>query len=72
MEDKILSILKNVLELESVPEEVSQQSCEKWDSLRHLNLIVELESEFKVEFEPEDIAEMKSFKDIERILKQKM
>ena len=37
----------------------------KWDSLNHLNLIVELEDEFNVSFEPEDIAEMKSLDIIE-------
>jgi acyl carrier protein len=32
-------------------------------------LIIELESEFDVSFEPEDIAEMKSLDDIEKKLK---
>ena len=51
---------------------VSQQNCDKWDSLRHLNLIVELESEFGVEFDPEEISGMKCFEDIERVLTQKL
>ena len=41
-------------------------------SLRHLNLIVELESEFGVEFDPEEISGMKCFEDIERVLTQKL
>lgn len=57
------------------PNEVSvntnQTNCEKWDSLNHLNLIVELEDEFETEFEPEEIAEMKSFDDVKRILSSK-
>lgn len=72
MEEKILCVLKNVLGLASATTALSQQNCDKWDSLRHLNLIVELESEFGVEFDPEEIAEMKSLEDIERILKQKL
>lgn len=72
MEEKILCVLKNVLGLESATTALSQQDCDKWDSLRHLNLIVELESEFGVEFDPEEIAEMKSIEDIERLLKQKL
>ena len=67
MEEKILFVLKNVLGLE-----LSQQNCDKWDSLRHLNLIVELESEFGVEFDPEEISGMKCFEDIERVLTQKL
>ena len=41
MEEKILCVLKNVLGLESATKALSQQNCDKWDSLRHLNLIVE-------------------------------
>ena len=48
------------------------RNCDKWDSLRHLNLIVELESEFGVEFDPEEISGMKCFEDIERVLTQKL
>ena len=47
-------------------------SHRSWDSLRHLNLIVELESEFGVEFDPEEISGMKCFEDIERVLTQKL
>ena len=36
-----------------------------------LNLVVELETEFDVSLEPEEIGEMKSFNDIIRILKSK-
>jgi acyl carrier protein len=32
----------------------------EWDSLGHLNLIVALEEEFDIAFEPEDIAKMTS------------
>lgn len=72
MEEKILFVLKNVLGLESATKALSQQNCDKWDSLRHLNLIVELESEFGVEFDPEEISWMKCFEDIERVLTQKL
>ncbi len=68
MEEKVLEILKNVLELDSVDGTCSQETCEKWDSMAQLNIIVELESEFGVSFEPEQISEMKSVKDILDIL----
>ena len=71
MEEKVLEILKNLFELDSVDETCSQENCEKWDSMGQLNLVVELETEFDVTLEPEDIGEMKSFKDIIRILKTK-
>lgn len=68
MEEKIVSILKQVLGVENIDETCSQKNCENWDSLRHLNLVVELESEFDVEFEPEEIAQMKSVEEIKKIL----
>ena len=72
MEEKVLEILKNLFELETVDETCSQETCEKWDSLGQLNLVVELESEFDLSLEPEEIGEMKSFDDIIRILKIKL
>jgi acyl carrier protein len=72
MEEKVLEILKNVFELETVDTTCSQSTCEKWDSMGQLNLVVELESEFDISLEPEEIGEMKSFEDIIRILKNKV
>ena len=66
-----MEILKNVFELESVDKTCSQATCEKWDSMGQLNLVVELESEFDISLEPEEIGEMKSFEDIIRILNSK-
>ena len=72
MEEKVLEILKNLFELDTVDETCSQENCEKWDSMAVLNLVVELESEFDVSIEPEEIGEMKSYTDIVRILKEKV
>lgn len=72
MEDKIIDILKNVLETENVNSESDQDNTENWDSLHQLNLVVELEDAFDVSLEPEDIAEMKSVKAIERIINSKL
>lgn len=71
MEKKVLEILKNLFELDTVDETCSQKTCEKWDSMGVLNLVVELESEFDISLEPEEIGEMKSYSDIVRILKTK-
>lgn len=69
MEEKILEIMYSVFAPCNVTVETSQKTCEKWDSLNHLNLIVELEDAFDMEFDPEEIAEMKSFKAvIEKII----
>lgn len=71
MEEKVLEILKNVFELDTVDETCSQSTCEKWDSLGQLNLVVELQAEFGVSLEPEEIGKMQSYKDVIEILKEK-
>lgn len=72
MEEKVLEILKKLFELETIDETCSQTTYEKWDSMAQLNLVVELESEFDITLEPEEIGEMTSFDDIVRILNRKI
>ena len=72
MKEKVFEILKNLFELDTVDETCSQTNCAKWDSMGQLNLVVELESEFNVTLEPEEIGEMKSFNDIIKILQKKL
>ena len=72
MKDKIIKIMKDVLETEDISLNTSQDNCENWNSLRHLNLVSELEDEFDVEFEPEEIAEMHSVNSIIEIIKKKL
>ncbi|MDD1552703.1 acyl carrier protein [Riemerella anatipestifer] len=60
MKEKIIKIMAEVFEMDenSFPQEISQETVENWDSLRHLSLIVEIEESFDVSFEPEEISEM--------------
>lgn len=66
MRDEIKKIMANVfsVDIESIEDNITYGSHEKWDSIHHLNLIVELESSYNVLFEPEDIQKMT---DIDRI-----
>lgn len=72
MEKKILNIIKEIFELEEAHTEISQSNCVKWDSLNHLNLILEIEAEFNISFNPEEIGNIKSVNDILNILKEKI
>lgn len=71
MDNKIIEIMEEVFKTKGIDTTASQQTCDNWDSLHHLNLIVELENEFDLEFEPEEISEMKSFEAVKRIITQK-
>lgn len=72
MDEKIIEIMKRVFNTDSVNTLSNQHNCEKWDSLHHLNLIVELEDAFDVEIEPEEIAEMKSFDAVRKVIENKL
>ncbi|WP_251623383.1 acyl carrier protein [Odoribacter lunatus] len=72
MDKRIIEIMQRVFDTQDITIATNQNNCEKWDSLHHLNLIVELETEFDVEFEPEEIAEMKSFETVRSIVKSKI
>lgn len=71
MEEKVLEILSQVLELNNVEKSISSENCEKWDSMAQLNISVELEAEFGVSLEPEEIAALSSFENIVKVLKEK-
>ena len=78
MEQKILDILRKLFESDSIDTSCSpidtscsQTTCSKWDSMNHLNLILDLEDAFGVSFEPEEIWEIKSYDDIVRLLTKK-
>jgi len=54
--------------LEEVQENLEMKDVESWDSLSHMNLIVLIEEEFKIELSGDDIAEMVTFDAIRNIL----
>lgn len=67
MKERILKIMAEVFEMNTQDfyDSINQEHIDNWDSLRHLNLVVELEEAFEVSYEPEEIAVMTS---IEKIL----
>lgn len=71
MEEKILNVLRTVLEDPTIGADCSQENCENWDSLRHLTVCFELEAAFGVQFEPEEMEMMKSVEDIKQVLMKK-
>lgn len=71
MEEKIIELLKRVLETDSVNANTSKDNCGNWDSMHHLMLVVELESLFGVELQPEEIEAMNSVTTIVHILSTK-
>lgn len=70
--DRILDVFRRAFELPTVSESISQKNSDKWDSLNHINLVVEIETEFDIMLEPEDISEMNDFESVLRIVERKL
>jgi acyl carrier protein len=73
MKENVKKIMADVFSIDkgSIPDDISYGNHEKWDSVHHLNLIVELESHFGVIFEPEEIQAMTNIDNIVFCILQK-
>ncbi len=60
--ERLSEVFEDVLEIDDdkVTEELSQDTCEDWDSLGQITLLVSVENEFGLKFSAEEMAEMKS------------
>jgi acyl carrier protein len=72
MKEQIREIMRNILGIEEITDNISQATCDTWDSLRHFSLIVELELLFSISLEPEEITQMQSLEAIHAILSEKI
>lgn len=50
----------------------SPENLDAWDSVQHLNLVLALEQEFGVPFDPEDIDQMKTVGAISALVERKL
>lgn len=71
IQDRARDILRLTLKTE-VPAEgdVSRESFDAWDSLKHVDLIFALEDEFDVQFSEQQMADMNSLAEIFQALKE--
>lgn len=46
--------------VESITDDISPDSFETWDSLKHMNLVLSLEEEFEIELTDEQTLEMQN------------
>jgi acyl carrier protein len=52
--------------------ESSPATLEHWDSVQHLNLVLALEEEFGVKFEPEDMEKMQTIGQVTQVVTDKL
>ena len=63
MSEAIKQVMAQVLQIDAkrIDADTSPESVERWDSLKHMQLILALEDEFRIEFPDETIPELLSF-----------
>lgn len=71
--DRVRGIAADVLQLDpaSVTPDSSPQSVESWDSVQHLNLVLAIEEQFGIQFEPEEMDGMKNIGAITNLVSRK-
>ena len=71
MEQKVIELLKRVFGGVEITADSSQENVTEWDSMHQLSIAFEIESDFNISLEPEELAGLKSVKDIVRFLESK-
>ena len=72
MEQKIIEIIARILEvdIEEIEMDTAIGDLPEWDSLHHLQIIVELQKEFDIKYSQEDLAELEDVSDLVALTKE--
>ena len=66
---QVMATMLNV-DASTINEDSSMDNVQSWDSLRHMNLVLALEEEFKVTIPDEDAGNINSYKLIKLVLNE--
>lgn len=70
---KINILISEILNIsqEEASDDLSINSTDNWDSLKHMELIVGIEETYNIKLEADDIVKMTTLKEIKKILSKK-
>lgn len=73
-EDKLLDILSKVLliDKDKITDDLRRKDFEPWDSMAHLVVVSEIENEFEIFFEDDEVVELWTVGDIKKVLSTKL
>ena len=71
MEQRVIELLKRIFEGIEITSDSTQETIDIWDSIHQLSIAFEVEREFGILLEPEEIASLKSVSDIVTLLESK-
>ena len=66
-----INFIAGVMELDpgTLTEDTAYGTIEKWDSLMHMRMVMEIEEEYDVEIPIEEIADIRTLKDFYKYIK---
>ncbi len=72
-EEKLLEILSKVflLDKDKITDDLRRKDFEPWDSMNHLIIVSEIENEFEIFFEDDEVVELWTVGDIKKVLGSK-
>jgi len=72
--NKILNVLANVIEIPllEIPSNAAPGIIDKWDSLKHMVLVISLEEEFNLSFSDDELTDLLSLELIVQIISEKV
>jgi acyl carrier protein len=72
--DRVRGIAADVLEVPvaQLESDSSPENIETWDSVHHLNLVLALEQEFNLQFEPEEVDQIGNVGQIVAVISRKL
>lgn len=72
--DKILKELAELLKMDvaELNETSGMDNIEVWDSLKHMNIIIAFEEEYKIVFEDDEIGEITTVRVLYEVIKEKL
>ena len=71
MKNNIINVFENVFDGAEVTAEFCKSDCAEWDSIKHLILVVEIESKFEIVLSPEEINKIDSVVSAYEIIKKR-
>ena len=73
MDNRINKLLTELFRMQSgeITDNLSMKDTDVWDSLKHMELIVSIEQEFKIELSFDEIVAMQNVGEIKRIVYDK-
>lgn len=71
LEERVQDVFRQVFRMDVIPLDASPITIEGWDSLAHLNLMLELETSLGISINTQEYAEMISYSSIIDILSNK-